>query len=286
MRFGNPNHRPVVRGFTLVDLLVSMAVILVLIGILTPAVRMARNAAFRGACSSNVRQLGLASQMFAFDRSGRVPTSVFSGNPETSGSIASNFQLAPQETVMLRINASNALYAGSKNTKFKEQWDGLGKLHQFEYVDAPEVFYCPRQTSEHTIDAYRERFNGAPGEIAGNYQLRLPDPKKYLSDLDPAMAIVSNSMRSPEEYSHKTGNNMLLADMSVQWFADGARLMGYLFPAGGRESRGDTDYFDKAWTFLDRRLVPVEEIETTGPRADDSTPGADQVDKTKKASNG
>lgn len=265
------------RGFTLVDLLVSMAVILVLIGILTPTVSMARNAAYRSACSSNVRQLGLASQMFAYDHQGKVPTSVFSAGDNT-------YQHAPGQTVLLRINASNALFAGTSTTMAKDKWDGLGLLHKLEYVDAPEVFYCPKQTSEHTIDRYRANFNGTPGEIAGNYQLRLPDPKKYLSDLNPAMAIIANSMRTTEEYSHKTGNNMLLADMSVQWFAEGARLMAFLHPTIPTDTRGDIEQFESAWKFLDLRHVPIDETGRDGHSTNlGGDPSANPVDKTKKA---
>jgi type II secretory pathway pseudopilin PulG len=272
-------HRADARAFTLIDLLVSMAVIMVLIGLLTPVVSMARNAALRAGCASHVRQLGLACQMFAYDRSGKVPTSQFSGTQNSA------FQKAPLETVLLRIDSSSGMFTGpaASAPKFKNRWDGLGLLQHHEYVDAPEVFYCPRETSEHTLDRYRPRFDGQPGEIAGNYQLRLPDPKKYLSDLDPAMAIIANAMRSVDEYSHKTGNNMLLADMSVQWFSDGARLMAYLHPAGRTDSRGGADVADEAWSFLDQRRVPVSESDRDPRNSQDGTESTDQIDKSKKA---
>jgi prepilin-type N-terminal cleavage/methylation domain-containing protein/prepilin-type processing-associated H-X9-DG protein len=72
-----------VKAFTLLELLVVIAVIAILTAIVTPALRAAKDQAHRAVCASNIRQLGLANSCYAGNNNDyyvRAATDIFGKN--------------------------------------------------------------------------------------------------------------------------------------------------------------------------------------------------------------
>jgi prepilin-type N-terminal cleavage/methylation domain-containing protein/prepilin-type processing-associated H-X9-DG protein len=104
---GPPQHRAT--AFTLVELLVVIAVIAILAAMLLPALARAKNEALTAACRNNLRQLGIAMQAYAGDHDDILPPNNFvydvaSKNPlERSDSWAPG--LAPFDTNLANLRA-------------------------------------------------------------------------------------------------------------------------------------------------------------------------------------
>ncbi len=235
-------HRP---AFSILDLLVSIAVMSVLLGLLAPSLSLVTEAARRVKCQKKMSDLGLALTMYADDHRDVLPPSAVADDVY-SVETASDADIIQSSTLMQLAHRGN---------DDPNNFDGLGRLVASEYLSDPASLYCPSHRGEHPIEEYASSWVELGDQIVINYHYRLLSDTDMLSRLDPRMTIVTDGMRSVADYSHKSGNNMLKADMSVEWYTDEKDYIASLLPVSELDP-GAGIPVNASWTVLDTGEAP------------------------------
>lgn len=249
-----PHHESVTRratlraGFTLLDVLVVIAVIAILLSLLAPSLSRVTESARRVVCGSNLHQVGLGLSMWVNDHNGYLPAVEFA-DQDLDAEPARLLQLA---------------HLGDREHDF----DGLGLLFADGYLTAPSLFYCPSHRGENAFDRYERDWDHPGEQIVVNYHYRwLSANNRFLDNLHDDVTLASDGFRTLPDYNHGEGANMLKADMRVVWFKDSEGRFADLLPTSLNDTRAEDVRAGALMAALDVGIVPEGEADidkTTG----------------------
>lgn len=218
------------RGFTLVEVLIAIAVVALLVVIMLPAIAMARASAKKLVCASQLRQLSLCMQLYADDNDGLLVESGFV-------SARTGEYYMPESANTLRTVSGH--------------WDGIGKLNDLGYMDAPSVYYCPGHPGELVFDNYADLFAMPFGEIVAPYHYRAGGSEGLTRTyfLPPSRALVTDLLGVETGLNHMGGTNVLRANAGVTWVDD---QTGRQASSASSKSTAAAETIERQWEELDR----------------------------------
>lgn len=218
------------RGFTLVELLVTISIITVLITIMVPSLRKAKGQAKGTLCKTNLRSIYLAQTIWLEDRKFFQPLN----NEENDGKWQYNY----------------LIYDGRD---WKSNFGPL--VRDQRLLHDVSLLYCPFQKSNfYKIDSDenpwwpKETFDSRAA-----YGRRHLVSGRALSQFRKNIALFSDVLHMPTviRSGHKRGVNVIYLDGHVSWVQDPGILTNN--DLGEPFDVFDNPVMDKIWRMLDRR---------------------------------
>jgi len=159
------------RAFTLIELLVVIAIIAVLAALLFPAFARSTEKARSTACLGNLRQIGIALQVYVQENNNRLPI-MRDVSPDTNSIPATNALPAIQVVLAPQLGNTNVLRCPSDRQRFFEltgasyAWNSL---LNGQNADRLEVFKIPFDPHEIPVVYDKEAFHARSGSMGVNY---------------------------------------------------------------------------------------------------------------------
>jgi prepilin-type N-terminal cleavage/methylation domain-containing protein len=233
------------RAFTVIELIVCMGIVAVLCGILLPSLRAAREASCKLNCQSNKRQVGTAIVAYGMQSNSRVPPSF---NAEGANPLRQELMASRLQDGGLPGNAG---------------WDGLGLLVKGGYLGNCQCLYCPSHHGDHSFGRYADDYaskDSASVQIYTNYHysghiLRqmgagLPATRETAITIDSGsdVLLLTDGLRTLSDFNHDTGLNRMMADLSIEWWADTGNQLRNQIPENAVIAGASSSVnFDSIW---------------------------------------
>jgi len=247
----DPSPDRAARGFSLLELLITLAVIAAMSSIMFPTFKRVRGMAQKLMCQNNMRSLYFALQTFEQERNGK-PVSEHAPTQRNSKQ-----SMRPQELMALSTDVDSKTGRAS--------WDGLGKLWRggSAHVGDASTFYCPAHRSRHTLSEYQEHFEPAakknaqrnPGigrqldkKVYSNYHYwhawnaavlaRKKSQTERVEQSPFQDVLLTDGFRTKLDLNHDGGCNMLKEGGSIEWMGGRPydRAIGNLNPRDAEKS--------------------------------------------------
>lgn len=222
-------------GFSLVELLVVLGIVVLLLGMLMPGLREVREAARRLQCGNHMRMIGVGILAYGVDQLERLP---YSRHAERKS-----------------FHDLMALTVSDPEPAF----DGLGLLLPYQgrgYVDNRACFFCPSHCGEHEAEANLPRLHRpGPMRIFGNYHYRghlQGETILKLGSEGDRLVLLTDGLRTRSDFSHLTGTNLLRSDGSVRWWYDAEGSFLRSLPVIPAADGPDTSFEQLFNGFIDR----------------------------------
>jgi prepilin-type N-terminal cleavage/methylation domain-containing protein len=224
------------RGFSLIELIVVLAVVTMLTGLLMPALRGVRESANKMVCASNQRQVGAGITIWATNHGDRLPPSYF----------GSKDVMTPQEMMAL---------TRGPDTVTGRQWEGLGWLIHGCCIDTPECLYCPSCRGDHPMTRYRDPLMWTSPETiysnyhySGDYDVK-NDRNRTIAN-SPEEILLSDGLRTFRDFNHGIGGNLLRGDGSVFWIQDESGAIQKALPSDTLDPKQQGVVYGAVWSIL------------------------------------
>lgn len=199
-----PSWRLRVAGYTLIEMLVTLALVVMLVALLLPAFSKAREAAQSTRCQNNLRQLAAASQTYAVDSRDRltpVKRQTFYFHHTQPMNLGVYYKLG-------YFNAFSLMFCDSAPTGYGNIDPGHQGFSLADYATGPKPFFGPYQGNSYQVRSVSAKYNPLAAE----------GPRNWIWDGNPNPGTQDDNANYTLRLSSATQDTALIIDLYALYY--------------------------------------------------------------------